>query len=157
ALQTSPHDRDALFRFGRMAADLSEAGENVLLISAVQSAFVDLLGVSVRDADRDRIFKRRALLEPLGREQVEALVSSRLHSVEALRPLRAGRPGARFHPFDDAFVAALGETSPCVPRKVLAAAAAAFERLQRGETLPAGKPAPPPPAPDDFLPRVFSE
>lgn len=155
ALQTSPDDRDALFRFGRMAADLSEADENVLLISCIQSAFVDLLGTSVRDADRDRIFKRRAVLDPLGREQVEALVLSRLDSVEGLRAIRAARAGARFHPFDDAFVAGLARTSPCVPRKVIAAAAIAFEKLQRGEALLAAEPAPRPIQTDELLQDAF--
>jgi len=132
ALQQGSDDRDSLFRFGRMAADLSEADRNVLLISCVQSAFVDLLNASVRDADRDRIFKRRSVLEPLTREQVEALIVHRLDSVEALRSLRAGN-NARFFPFSEAFLAKLVQTSPCVPRRVLAAAATAFERLQRGE------------------------
>jgi GTPase SAR1 family protein len=95
ALQQGSDDRDSLFRFGRMAADLSEADRNVLLISCVQSAFVDLLNASVRDADRDRIFKRRSVLEPLTREQVEALIVHRLDSVEAPRSLRRPRPACR--------------------------------------------------------------
>jgi hypothetical protein len=155
ALQETPDDRDALFRFGRMAADLSEADDNVLVISAVQSAFVDLLNASVRDADRDRIFKRRSLLAPLSRAQVEALLCSRLDSVEALRTLRAAHPGDRFHPLDDATVAALIATSPCVPRRVIAAAAAAFERIQRG--APPESVEPPVPEPDRFLHDAFAE
>jgi type II secretory pathway predicted ATPase ExeA len=154
ALQTSPDDRDALFRFGRMAADLSEADDNVLLISCIQSAFVDLLSTSVRDADRDRIFKRRALLEPLTSEQVEALVRQRLESAEALRAVRAAHPGARLYPFDEAFVAALARTSPCIPRKVIAAAAVAFEKLQRGDVSP--PPAPLPADPGGFLTDTFA-
>jgi hypothetical protein len=156
ALQRSPDDRDALFRFGRMAADLSEADPNVLLISAIQSAYVDLLNASVRQADRERIFKRRSVLDPLEPAQVEALVSSRLDSIEALRALRAARPGERFHPFDAAFVASLAQTaqtSPCVPRRVIAAAAAAFEKIQRDQPLPPIKQAQQPP--DDFFADAF--
>ncbi|MDC0744778.1 ATP-binding protein [Polyangium mundeleinium] len=133
ALQQSRDDHDSLFRFGRMAADLSEADRNVLLISCVQSAFVELLNTGVREADRDRIFKRRSVLEPLTREQVEALLVHRLDRVEALRDRRKKHGGSRVHPFSDAFLAELSQTSPCVPRRVLAAAATAFERLQRGE------------------------
>ena len=133
ALQASADDRDALFRFGRMAADLSEADDNVLLISCIQSAFVDLLQVSVRDADRDRIFKRRAVLDPLRPDQVEALVASRLDSVEALREIRAAHPEDPFHPLGLRVLSGLVQTSPCLPRKVIAAAATAFERIQRGE------------------------
>lgn len=152
ALQTSPDDRDALFRFGRMAADLSEADRNVLLISAIQSAFVDMLNTSVREADRDRIFKRRALLLPLTPAQVEALVTSRLDSVDALHALRVEHPRARFHPFDEAFVVELGRSSPCVPRKVIATAAAAFERLQRHTPATLR-----PPDVDDVVARLFAE
>jgi hypothetical protein len=139
ALQAGPDDRDALFRFGRMAADLSEADENVLLISSIQSGFFELLRGSVRDADRDRIFKRFATLDPLDRAEVEALVTARLDSDPGLRELRAARPAEPFHPFDAALVAALAAGTPCVPRKVIAAAAAAFEQLQRG--APAAAPA----------------
>jgi GTPase SAR1 family protein len=155
ALQTSPDDRDALFRFGRMAADLSEADENVLLISCIQSAFVDLLQTSVRDADWDRIFKRRARLAPLARAEVEALVRARLDRAEALQEMRAAHAAERFHPFDEAVVAGLAQTSPCIPRKVIAAAAAAFERLQRGER-PAPAEAPAPAPADTFLEDAFA-
>ncbi|MFO0757699.1 MAG: AAA family ATPase [Byssovorax sp.] len=158
ALQTTPDDRDALFRFGRMAADLSEADHNVLLISCIQSAFLDLLGASVRDADRDRIFKRRAVLSTLTREQVGALIEARLDGIAELRELRASAKG-RFHPFDDATVDALAETMPCVPRKVITAAAVAFERLRRGEapSAPPIEPQPSAPAVERFLEGSFAK
>lgn len=153
ALQTSPDDRDALFRFGRMAADLSEADDNVLLISCIQSAFLDLLSGSVRKADSDRIFKRRALLSPLTEEQVGALVTSRLDSVEAIRSERAAHPGARFYPFDAVIVRGLLDPAPCVARRVIAAAAVAFDKIARGEAAP---PSDPPAGPDDFLAGAFA-
>lgn len=131
ALQGGGDDRDALFRFGRMAADLADADEDVLLISCIQSAFLETLNASVRDADRDRVFKRRAVLAPLARDEVEALVASRLESVPALAELRVGAHGSRFYPFDAREIAALTKTMPCVPRKVIAAASVAFERLAR--------------------------
>ncbi|APR83040.1 Cell division protein FtsK [Minicystis rosea] len=152
ALQATADDRDALFRFGRMAADLSEADDNVLLISCIQSTFDDLLQSSVRSADRDRIFKRRARLDPLNRAEVEALVISRLDSVEALREMRAAQPGQRFYPFDGAFISELAHTSPCVPRRVIAASATAFEALQYGRPAPA----PEPPRVDAFLDGAFA-
>ncbi|WP_437810649.1 AAA family ATPase [Sorangium sp. So ce1078] len=149
ALQSHPDDRESLFRFGRAAADLADADPNVLLISCIQTSFHDLLDVSVRDADRARIFKRHAPLAQLTREQVDALVLQRLDSVEDLRKLRAQQRGARFHPFDERFMARLRAASPCTPRKVIALAAAELEQLQRGR----------PPAPQDvgaFLGDAFA-
>jgi hypothetical protein len=154
ALQSYPDDRDSLFRFGRTAADLADADPNVVLISCVQSAFLDLLNASVREADRDRIFRRRALLVPLTRQQVESLVVLRLDSVASLRALRARHPGASCYPFDERFGDRLMSLStPAVPRKVLAAAAADFERLQRGKPLAASgdPPSRPPVVLDSFL------
>lgn len=151
ALQTSPDDRDALFRFGRVAADLSEADDNVLLISCIQSAFVDMLRASIRDADRDRIMKRRALLDALTREQVEALITSRLDGSEPLGEARAANAANRFHPFDERVMATLRAISPCLPRKVIAAASNAFERLQREGAPPAE-----PPKTEDVLRQTLS-
>jgi hypothetical protein len=151
ALQSAPDDRESLFRFGRMAADLADADTNVLLISCIQSAFLDLLSSGVRQADRDRVFKRRAVLDPLSRQQVEALVLSRLDGEEALAALRRDRAADRLFPFRQAFVDELAAISPCVPRQVIAAASAGFERLQRG----AGPEAPPLP-PDDFIAGAFA-
>lgn len=133
ALEAHPGDTESLFRFGRMAADLADADPNVLLISCVQSAFVEPLDVSVRQADRDRIFKRRAVLEPLSREQVDALILQRLDSVEPLRALRARNAAARYYPFDERFLRDLSRAAPCVPRRVIAAAAAEFDARRRGK------------------------
>lgn len=150
ALQSHPEDTESLFRFGRMAADLAESDDNVLLISCVQSAFLERLNANVRDADRDRIFKRQTMLDPLTREQVGALVRCRLDALEPLRLLRVGVPEAPYFPFDDGFVASLAARTPCLPRRVIAASAARFEELQRDR----------PSAPIDrvaFLQAAFAE
>jgi len=156
ALQQSSDDHESLFRFGRMAADLSESSPHVILISCVQSAFLELLNASVRDADRDRIFKRRAVLDPLTRAEIEALLIKRLDSIDALRDLRAERKGARFFPFSEAFLAKLASTSPCLPRRVLAAASAAFEHLQRDAPEAREAQAPEPRVIESFLLEVFT-
>lgn len=156
ALQQSPDDKESLFRFGRMAADLSEADHNVLLISCVQSAFLDLLNASVRDADRDRIFKRRSVLEPLTHEQVQALIVQRLDKVDELRELRAAEKKKRFYPFSEAILTKLASTVPCVPRRVLAAASATFEGIQRGEPAHHEEPASKPLRIEGFLREAFT-
>nr|MCU0681903.1 ATP-binding protein [Polyangiaceae bacterium] len=125
---------DALNRFGRLAADLFEADDNVFLISCIQSAFVKRLEDAVRKSDHDRAFKRRSLLEPLTRDQARALVLSRLEQASpALREARQRRPGNRFYPFEPGFVDNLVSTSTnALPRRVLSACAARYTELQRG-------------------------
>ena len=132
ALQLHKDDRDALFRFGRMAAELSEAG-HVLIISCLQSALVDELTQSIRQADRDRIFKRSSVLEPLSAAQVEALLKLRLDGSAELAALRRAHPALPLYPFDAQTVRELASSSPCTPRRVLARAAERFEQL-RGRT-----------------------
>ncbi len=130
ALQTSADDRDSLFRFGKVAADLAEADCNVLLISSIQSSFVDLFDAAVRQSHRDRAFRRRTSLETLSKEQIEALVRSRLDSVEAVRVLRAQRPGSSDYPFSPEFMATLKAIALPLPRRVFARANDEFARLQ---------------------------
>jgi hypothetical protein len=132
ALQTHSRDHEALFLFGRAAADLAEADENVLILSCVQSAFLEQLD-SIRQADKDRIFKRRATLATLTPQQIEALVCLRMDSVDALAEIRRTRPGSPLYPFGDAHLAELASVSPLVPRKVLARAADLFEALRHGK------------------------
>jgi hypothetical protein len=142
ALQRSLQDQDAFFRFGRMAADLSDADQNVFLITCIQSALVEQFRGSIREADRDRMAKREAILSPLSPEQVRALVDARVCLVPELEG--ATRSG-EFH-FPPHFVEDLCQLTPCVPRRVLNVAARRFEGLQRGVTLPVGDP-------KDFLRR----
>ena len=136
ALQRTASDEEALFRFGRMAADLYDADANVFLITCLQSALVEQLRRAVRAADLDRMARRHAVLEELDRRQVEGLVRSRLESLPDLERLRKTRPSEPFHPFRTSFVEELARESPCVPRRVLAAATRAFEELSHGRSLP---------------------
>jgi hypothetical protein len=136
---TGADDRTALTAFGRLAAELVEADDNVFIISCVQSAYLDVLKDAVRKSDQDRAFKRRTLLEPLTPEQTRALVRSRLDGAAALDEARAARPGNPFYPFEPAFVDGLPAPRPhphATPRKVLAACAARFEELQTGKARP---------------------
>lgn len=150
ALQQTSADREGFFRFGRMAADLFDSSSNVLLITCVQSAMLDSFEASVRDADRDRIFRRRALLEPLTQEPIERLVLVRLGSPPALAELRATRALERFYPLDARFVAELAALSPCTARRVLARCSARFEELQLGRV-------PERPSLHEFLGRELGE
>lgn len=147
ALQRGLDDRDAFFLFGRMGADLCDADPNVFLITCIQSALLESFRGSIREADRDRMAKREALLEPLTRSQVEDLVVSRLVRVHGL----ATEVGPRLFPFSADLVQELASESPCVPRRVLTAAARHFDALQHGTTATEVV------EPEAFLSRTLAE
>ncbi len=132
AMQRSREDREAFYRFGRMAADLCDADRNVFLITCIQSAVLEALRASIRDADRDRMAKREISLDPLSPAQVEKLVSARLDLVPEL----AASSEEAFYPFRNGYVQRLATLTPCVPRHVLNAAAHEFEALQCGKRSP---------------------
>jgi AAA ATPase domain len=134
ALSNGDGDRAAFECFGRLAADLYEADDNVFLISCIQSAFLSGLETSVRRGDADRAFKRRTLLQTLTREQIHALVRMRLEqSSEGLVAARKQRPGNLFYPFEPSFVDGLSADSlKALPRKTLARCATRFAELQSG-------------------------
>jgi Cdc6-like AAA superfamily ATPase len=136
SLQRTATDQEALYRFGRLAADLNDADANVFLITCLQVAFLEQFKAAVRDADYDRIAQRSVLLEPLSAAQIERLVLCRLDAVPALAELRVARPGEPFYPFSQRFVCELALESPSVPRRILAACARAFEELQHGRSAP---------------------
>lgn len=144
SLQRTANDEEALFRFGRMAADLHDADANVFLITCLQVAYLDQFKRSVRAADYDRIAKRTAVLEPLTPPQAERLLHSRLERVPELGAHRTEHPGEPFHPLSSEFVQELTREQPCVPRRVLASAARAFEEAQHGSSTPR-------PSPEKFL------
>lgn len=132
SLQRYPKDIEAFFRFGRMAADLADADPNVLIISCVQSAFVDDLKTNMREADRDRVVKRQATLEPLSRVQMEELVKARLDGVPELKALRAKKSDPLF-PIGPTFLDHLFQTTTRTPRKIIAQCAERFEELKTGD------------------------
>lgn len=132
SLQRSANDDEALFRFGRMAADLHDADANVFLITCLQAAFLEQLKRAVRTADYDRFARRSVLLGPLTRSQVEALLRSRLDLVPDLASMRSGHTDHPFYPLSRHFVDDLSKEISCVPRHVLALAARAFDEQQQG-------------------------
>ena len=136
SLQRTADDEEALFRFGRMAADLYDADANVFLITCLQSAFLDQFKRAVRAADYDRVARRSVVLEPLSASQVASLVRSRLDVVPELVSLRERHGGEPFYPLTKPLVHELSLESPCVPRRVLALAARAFEEAQHGRSAP---------------------
>jgi hypothetical protein len=144
SLQRTASDEEALFRFGRMAADLHDADHNVFLITCLQAAYVDQFKKAVRTADHDRIGRRSVLLDPLTRPQVEALLRSRLAAAPELAPLRSQHPADLLYPLPRSFVTEIPLEPAWTPRRILALAARAFEERQHGAASPA-------PSPEEFL------
>jgi Cdc6-like AAA superfamily ATPase len=132
SLQRTATDEEALFRFARMAADLRDSDGNVFIITCLQTAYLDQFQRSVRDADRDRIAQRSVVLEPLTSSQVERLLRSRLEVVPELQALRAQRATEPLYPLNERTLKELLLEQPCVPRRVLALAARAFDEIQHG-------------------------
>lgn len=128
ALQRGLDDKDAFYRFGRMAADLCDSDPNVFLITCLQSSYLETFKACIRGADRDRMARREAVLQNLTRSQVEKLVKTRLEQLGERRE-NTREP---FAPLSTAFVAELAAEIPCVARRVLTNAARAFEELQQG-------------------------
>lgn len=146
ALRRDLNDRDAFYRFGRMAADLYDADANVFLITCLQSAHLVDFRDSIRQADRDRMARRQTTLESLTRGQVEKLVVARLEQIPEL----SAQSDDPFYPLTASVMNDLARESPCVPRGVLAHAARAFEAVQHGKPLPR-------PPTDEFLRRELVE
>jgi hypothetical protein len=136
ALQRTATDNEAFFRFGRMAADLHDADANVFLITCLQSAVFEQFKGAIRSADFERVARRHVTLHTLSAAQVERLIASRLEAVPGLKGARTAHPEEPCYPLSRRLVEELARESPCVPRRVLAAATRAFEELQHGRAAP---------------------
>ncbi|NBO64638.1 MAG: hypothetical protein EBU88_07310, partial [Acidobacteria bacterium] len=85
ALEFDSNDKDSLRAFGRMISTLQASAAHTLLISSIQTSFLDTLK-SVCQADYDRIREQGILtLNPLTQNEAEQLVIGRLNAVPELR------------------------------------------------------------------------
>jgi hypothetical protein len=80
ALQQAPGDTLGLFRFGQVAGLLHDCTTNVLIVSCIQTMFIDTLRQAVVASDYDRLAARRGTLNPLTFEQALSLAGARLKS-----------------------------------------------------------------------------
>ena len=133
ALQRSPGDVDAFFRFGQMAADLHDTDPNVFIVTCLQSAVLEDFKKAVRDADYQRIAKRHAVLDDLDSSQIERLLIARLSTAADLAPLRSKHPQDPFYPLPKKVVSELRSASRPVARWVLTTAGRRFEELGHGK------------------------
>ena len=130
SLQRFSQDTDALFRFGRVAAEIVDGAPNVLMLTCLQSSFLDEFASAVRKADQDRIAPRKAELELLtgaaGRRLARALLQARMDGEPRLAQLRADRDG--LWPLDDGALDGLMAGDSIGARTLLSRAATEFDR-----------------------------
>lgn len=129
ALQNRPGEKTGLSAFGRMVQSLHDGTENVLVISCLQSSYLDPLFDAVDNANQDRLASSGKLaLLPLIYDQAVSLISARLRAVPELADLSRGRP--RLWPLNESDIKAFfeHETVPrVVARKIIAHCAQLFE------------------------------
>jgi len=136
ALQAHPGDYEGLFSFGRMVSALHDKTSTLLMISCVQSSFLDSLQEAIRGADMDRLAEWEGLLRPLTWRESEALAAARLEGSDALAeereaqgdllwPLQAGR----LYQF-------MQSAGTCTPRQFIAFCSDEFERWRQGQAEP---------------------
>ncbi len=139
AIQSHPGDTDSLFRLGQACASLLDQSSNILLVSCLQTSFLDELQQSVRGADQDRFLREKIGLAPIHLQQAEALVQLRLAGLEGV---------TRSWPVDLNQLPAALPFGTEVIRKVLFAAARLFDEG-------CGRPRPAPLPPDTFVARAY--
>lgn len=130
ALQIHPEDKAPLFAFGQMISSLHAKTGNVLIISCIQSSFLDLLKSSVRDADRDRLCEfGEVALNPLTWNEASRLVAARLDSLADLARERAAQPDSLWPLKEEAVKAEVGPAG-ITARKLLSKCAELFDVSQ---------------------------
>jgi hypothetical protein len=85
SLQVSPDDRTGFFAFGRLAADLFDQLEPLLLVTCAQSALLPQIRQAITRADYHRLAQQERVLEPLTEAEAVALIQARLAASPSLR------------------------------------------------------------------------
>jgi hypothetical protein len=155
ALQTHAYDRAGLVAFGQMVSELNASTQCVLIISCIQSSFLDTIGRVVRDADFDRIKAfGEVTLNPVTSEEALQLVRARLDALPELKRLRAAQVEPLW-PLQKSEIMR-GFTPPFTARRLLSHCADLFEARRSGAELT--PPVLPPPAPmHQFLDQALEE
>ncbi len=135
ALQLHPQDDVGLFAFGQMVMALYQQTSNALLISCIQSSFLERLRATVRGAAWDRLASHQSSLEPLRWEDAVRLVTSRIDAQPNLARLRATHREPLW-PLDDSRLKVEVGTTGTTARRVLSSCAELFEAAAQRLTPP---------------------
>lgn len=150
-LESYPGDRKGLFAYARLASTLVQETVNVLVISSVQSAFLDTLQSSVHRSLFQKTSLNRVDLQTLNWIQGRHLLSKRMSEVPELAALRANYPEESLWPLPEKDLKAEFEPGDsCVARKLIHRAKSLFETLR-------GMPLEPPKTLDETLAARFAE
>lgn len=138
ALQTHSEDKAGLFAFGQVISSLFSETENVLIVSCIQTSFVDLLKETVRNADRDRLAEFGEMaLNPLSWSEAEDLISTRLNSSEQLSRRHPGRRPP-LYPLHEEDIRSGRAPYDYTPRKLIARCRELFDAWQMAQINPEG-------------------
>ncbi len=151
ALQLDPQDQAGLFAFGQLITALFNQTSNALLISCIQSQFLEALRRAIPDMAWDRLvsFGQDTLLL-LTREEAQALVKVRMDAYAALAQLRATHSNPLWPLQDTDLNEALGPQGRATARRILSFCAERFELRLRPDL-------PPPPSIEEFLKKALKE
>ena len=150
-LETYPGDLKGLFAYARVASTLIQETVNVLVISSVQSAFLDTLQSSVHKSLFQKMSLNQCHLQALNWIQGRHLLSKRMSEVPELVALRSNYPEESLWPLPEKDLRAEFEPGDaCVARKLIHRAKSLFETLR-------GMPIEPPQTLDETLAARFAE
>jgi hypothetical protein len=132
SLQLSPDDRTGFFAFGRLAADILDQTESILLITCVQSGLLPQIRQAITPADFHRLAQYERSLKPLTAEEAGELIRGRLDASPAMRhdPRREGDP---LWPLGAEGLQTFLAAGDCTPRRLIATCREAFPH---GQTEP---------------------
>ncbi len=151
ALQTIQQDMSGLFGFGQMISDLHDNTRCVLLLSSVQSTFVDILRETLPLHNYARVsqFDRSNLL-PLSWDEAVKLIQARMNSIPELASMRSEHPENMLWPLQEVEVKNVFSSPRCNPRPLLAYCADLFDMWRKVN-------APLPLHAESFLDQAFEE
>ncbi|MBO0720476.1 MAG: ATP-binding protein [Blastocatellia bacterium] len=133
ALQVDPRDIVGLFAFGQMATELHAGTKNVLIISCIQSMFLETLKNSMSEANYARLHSFDiTTLNPLDWKEATLLIEARLKSVPVIAARRSLEPN-QLWPLSENDVRKAFAHNACTARHLLNHCANLFETLRTGE------------------------
>lgn len=154
ALNLDPLDLTGLIAFGQVVSALHAGPKHALLISCIQSAFLNTLHQAVRGADLDRIREfAEVTLNPLTWPEAEQLINARLDSLPELKPRRVALSDPLW-PLQAAEIKTSAIAGSFTARRLLARCADLFEAWRRDTDAVAPLL---PTAPEAFLSRALEE
>lgn len=129
AMQVAADDKAGYFAFGKLAADLFDHCQALLLVTCVQTAAVPLLAQAIPPHDFQRLAQHEQVLAPLTEQQARELIRARLDTSAALRldPRRRLNP---LWPIDDTRFRRFLDADP-TPRRLCALGREAFTSAHR--------------------------